>query len=334
MFEPQISVVMPAYNAEKYLTEAIDSILSQTFSNFEFIIINDASTDSTKQIIEFYNDPRIKLINNEQNKGVAKSLNIGISFARGKYIARMDSDDIAMPTRLQTQFDFMEKHPNIDICGSWVQTFGAKTKIIRVPRKHVDIKDLNFFSCAMLHPTIIFKTNTKLQYLSDFPRAEDYDLWCREINNLNFANIPEALLRYRIHKNQIGELNKLEQNNDADGIRIRNLKNIGIVLPEEEKMIYLRIINGVFIPKNKKDLNSAIEILNIVSIEGTKFGYKKHFLKIIQNFIMNIAKKGFPDTGTFLRLYFTKFRRLKSFETTTAKLRYTYYLLRKIFFHV
>ena len=133
MKSPQISVVMPAYNAEKYITEAIDSILFQTFKDFEFIIINDASTDSTKDIIESYKDPRIKLVNNEQNKGVAKSLNIGISVACGKYIARMDADDIALPERFQKQFDFMEQHPNIDVCGSWAKKTGNENEIINNP---------------------------------------------------------------------------------------------------------------------------------------------------------------------------------------------------------
>ena len=135
---------MPAYNAEKYIAESIESILSQTFTDFEFIIINDASTDSTKEIIESFQDSRIILINNEQNLGVAKSLNIGIATAKGKYIARMDADDISLPERFQTQFNFMEKNPDIDICGSWARMFGDKDDCMQTLQNHEDIRDEAF----------------------------------------------------------------------------------------------------------------------------------------------------------------------------------------------
>lgn len=116
--KPAISVLMPVYNSEKYLNEAIESILNQTFVDFEFIIINDASNDNSENIIESYQDSRIKYFKNEKNLGVAKTLNKGLKLAQGKYIARMDSDDISLPERLYKQFKFMEVYNDIDVCGS------------------------------------------------------------------------------------------------------------------------------------------------------------------------------------------------------------------------
>lgn len=333
MTNPQISVVMPAYNAEKYVAEAINSILAQTFTDFEFIIINDASTDSTKNIIESFQDPRIKLIKNEQNQGVAKSLNIGISAAKGKYIARMDADDISLPERFQTQFNFMEKNPDIDICGSWMETFGDNQRIVKVPEQHNEIKDELFFLCSMLHPTIIFKKNLTLQYSSDFPRAEDYDLWSRTINELKFANIPEVLLLYRIHDNQIGTANKAKQIYDANHITLRNLQNIDLILSEEEKHIYFDIINGNVAQKNKKNLISAIKMLDDISKTGEAHGYKQLFQDKIRIFIKNIAEHSLQNKVTSLKLYFTTFRKWKIFETPRANLRYIYHCLRN-YLHV
>ena len=321
---------MPAYNAEKYIAESIESILSQTFTDFEFIIINDASTDSTKEIIESFQDSRIILINNEQNLGVAKSLNIGIATAKGKYIARMDADDISLPERFQTQFNFMEKNPDIDICGSWTETFGDNQCIIKVPEKHNDIKDELFFSCSMLHPTVIFKKNLNLQYFSDFPRAEDYDLWCRKINDWNFANIPEVLLLYRIHENQIGMVNKAKQVDDTNYINLRNLQDIDFILSEEEKQIYIAIINGNVAQKNKKKLFSTIKMLDDISKAGEAHGYKQLFQDKIRIFIKNIAEHSLQNKATSIKLYFTTFRKWKIFETPRANMRYIYYCLTNI----
>lgn len=115
---PKVSVVMPAFNAEKYIREAVDSILNQTFTDFEFIIINDGSTDHTKEIILEYDDPRIVLLENEKNSGIVVTLNKGIQFARGEYIARMDSDDISLCNRIERQVLFLDSHAHIGLIGS------------------------------------------------------------------------------------------------------------------------------------------------------------------------------------------------------------------------
>lgn len=328
MTNPQISVIMPAYNAEKYVAEAINSILAQTFTDFEFIIINDASTDSTKNIIESFQDPRIKLINNEQNKCVAKSLNIGISAAKGKYIARMDADDISLPERFQTQFNFMEKNPDIDICGSWIETFGENKYVIKVPENNNDIKDELFFSCSMLHPTVIFKRDLSLQYSSDFPRAEDYDLWCRKINELKFANIPKVLLHYRIHNCQVGQANKTNQNQDSNLIRLRNLENIGLHLSNEELRIYNDFFAEQFTPKNIDEVLEAVNIFEKISATGKDYDYGKKFQELIKLFQRKATDFGIKQKKTSLLLYFSTFRKMGFLDTPRANLRYIYHSLR------
>lgn len=325
MNNPQISVIMPAYNAEKYIAEAINSILTQTFNDFEFIIINDASTDSTKEIIESYKDLRIKFINNEQNQGVAKSLNIGLAAARGKYIARMDADDISLPQRFQTQFDFMEQNPDIGICGSWAQNFGERDDVIKTYQTHEEIRDATFFYCPMNHPSVIFRNNNSILYSENFTSTQDYELWCREIDNLNFANIPEVLLLYRRHS---GQTNGKKQNDIANDIRLKNVKKIGFDLSEEEKSIYLNIVNGIFIAKNKRELISAVKILDNISTAGTAHGYKQLFQDAIRNFIKNAMEHSLQNKVASFKLYFTAFRKWKIFETPRATLRYIYYCCR------
>lgn len=335
MISPKISVVMPVYNREQYLKESIESILNQTFTDFEFIIVDDQSTDSSWQIIQEYaaKDSRIIAVKNNGKKGCYSARNCGHRLAKGKYIAVMDSDDIALPQRLQTQFDFMEQHPYIGVCGSWATTFGDENNIVKPWHTHEKIREVNFFFCAMVHPTVIFRHKDNIVYSEEGLSSQDYELYSRKINELKFANIPKVLLLYRVHKNQIGIAKKAEQDNNANNIRIRNLETIGINLSEEEKHIYSKLFNKSFYPKNKEELLLAIEMLNNISINGAKFGYKKFFQTIIQRLIISAAENGSENATTFLKLYFTTFRKLKSFKGIEAKLRYFYHWLR-VLFHV
>ncbi|GHV70961.1 hypothetical protein FACS189420_4200 [Bacteroidia bacterium] len=203
----EISVVLAVYNGELYLKEAIDSILSQTFKDFEFIIVNDGSTDSTAEIILACDDPRIVYIENEVNKGLIFSLNLGLSLSRGKYIARMDADDIALPKRLQVQYDFMESHPEIGLCGSIVEAFyeGTQKKIVvQFPEDDKSIRVYAYFQSPFCHPTVMFRkeiiTKYNMEYPKAFHRAEDYALWIEMLKYTQTYNIQSVLLHYRKHE--------------------------------------------------------------------------------------------------------------------------------------
>jgi glycosyltransferase involved in cell wall biosynthesis len=332
MTEPRISVVMPVYNREQYLKESVESILNQTFTDFEFIIVDDQSTDSSWSIIQEYanNDSRIIAVKNTEKKGCYSARNCGNRLAKSKYIAVMDSDDISLPHRLQTQFDFMEQNPEIGICGSWAKMFGDKDEIMQTLQNHEEIRDFNFFYCSMIHPSVIFRNKNLILYSENRSSAQDYDLWSRMIDKLKFANIPEVLLLYRVHNEQIGSAKKAEQDNNANLVRINNLSTIGINLTEQEKQIYLDIIDWKFSPKNKFELFISIKMLENISVVGEKLGYKQHFQHLLKNFIRNIAESAIQNKVTSLKLYFTAFRKWKIFETPRANLRYIYHCLRNL----
>ncbi len=210
---PVISVLMPVYNGEKYLNEAIDSILNQTYTDFEFIILNDGSTDRTEEIILSYDDPRIVYVKNKENLQIVKTLNKGIALAKGKYIARMDADDISLPERFKKQVGFMEEHPHIDICGSAIRFLDESYTVWYPPQSHEAIKIELLFGSALAHPTIMATTEffKKNPYNIFYNKAEDYALWMETIDNYQFYNFQEVLLFYRVHENQSSTLTETAQ---------------------------------------------------------------------------------------------------------------------------
>ncbi len=186
-----------------YLKDAVQSILDQTYKDFEFIIINDASTDGTASYLKSLSDKRIKIIKNGTNLGLASSLNIGLKVAKGDYIARMDADDISLPKRLGTQLNFMDQHREIDICGSWIKRIDGNNKIIgkyKSLSSDAAIKRLLLWASAIVHPTFFARVEffKKLNYYDpDFDYAEEYELLMRARNKFKMANIPEYLLLWR-----------------------------------------------------------------------------------------------------------------------------------------
>ena len=209
-----VTVLLSVFNGEKYLSYAIESILRQTFTDFEFLIIDDGSFDNTINIIDSFKDDRIRLIRNSENYGLTKSLNKGIVLSNGKYIARIDADDISLPTRLEKQVAFMDKNPDVGICGSWFQYIN-KDIIKKHPTEHEDIKTALFENNAIGHPTAIFRkniiTNFNLFYNETFTAAQDYELWVRASQVTKLANIPEVLVQYRSHNKQVSVVNRKVQ---------------------------------------------------------------------------------------------------------------------------
>lgn len=201
---PMISVLMPVYNAEKYLCEAIESILNQTYINFEFIIINDGSTDNSLGIIKKYKyyDERIILLDRKK-RGLIESLNEGLSKTKGKYIARMDSDDISLPRRFEKQLAFMENYKEIGVCGTWIKTFGdiISSKKVRPSKDDQFLKTNLLFSVPFSHPSVMIRSEVikdKFQYNSKYDSIEDYKLWLDMSRITKFSTVEEILLKYRI----------------------------------------------------------------------------------------------------------------------------------------
>ena len=221
---PLISVILPAYNAEKFIKDAIQSILDQTFEDFELIIINDCSTDNTLQIIKKFQDPRIKIIDNKTNLKIVRSLNSGMEIATGKFVARMDADDISLPTRFRKQIEYFNQHPEVDICGSWVRLFDGADTTFKPYESHDDIKASLLFVNNIIHPSVMFRkaslVKNNLSYDQSFINAEDYGLWVAAMDKLRFANVQEVLLKYRLHANNVS----LFQKEIPADIRLMNIK--------------------------------------------------------------------------------------------------------------
>ncbi len=213
-----VSVLLPAYNAEDHLERAVQSILQQSYMNFELIIINDGSSDGTWDLIESYNDPRINGINFEQNQGLVQRLNHGLKLAQGKYIARMDADDIALPKRLEMQVDFMDQHAECGACGTAIVNFGENGKTCKMsyPCEHNEIvAALSLFERNICHPTVMLRTSVlrenNIYYKSGYLHAEDYMLWVDISRYSMLNNLSEPLLMYYRHEEQISAKYYAEQ---------------------------------------------------------------------------------------------------------------------------
>jgi glycosyltransferase involved in cell wall biosynthesis len=202
---PAVSVILPAYNAVRYLRQAIDSILLQSYHDFELIVVDDASTDGTRAILNSYSDPRIVRLNLDKNLGIVGALNAALVLAKGAYIARMDSDDIAMPDRLQRQASFLDTNPDTAIVGSWIRGFGdvRRPYIHRYPLSNAYIQSIQYFENPFAHPSVMIQRimldQLEKGYSAEFPYVEDWELWSRLTKVGAGANIPEPLIQYRIH---------------------------------------------------------------------------------------------------------------------------------------
>lgn len=202
---PRATVLMAVYNGEAHLAEAVASILSQDFVDFEFLIIDDGSTDSTPAILRSWKarDPRIRVVRNDENAGLGFCLALGVREAAGEYVVRMDADDIAVAGRLRRQMEFLDQHQEVDIVGGSAVEIDHSGKLGRhrtMPLDHADIV-ANIWACPLIHPTVAFRRQRVLvagNYNPALRRRQDYDLWFRCVHRgLRFANLPEALVYYR-----------------------------------------------------------------------------------------------------------------------------------------
>ena len=214
MTSPLISVVMPVYNAEKYVAVAIKSILNQTLTDFEFILIDDGSSDSSLAIMNKFamKDSRIRLVSRE-NRGVAASLNEGIGMSSGRWIARMDADDISYCNRFSVQMQWLQQTGS-DVCGGWIKQFrGPFNRICRYPIYHETIIRTLPLLTPFVHPTIIARRDLLFQYpYSEYRCAQDYILWFTLADkSVRFTNVPEVVLKYRVHSQQVSSTHKQQQ---------------------------------------------------------------------------------------------------------------------------
>ncbi|MCP4351741.1 MAG: glycosyltransferase [Desulfobacterales bacterium] len=289
MLPPTVSIIMPVYNGELYLKEAIESILNQTLTDFEFIIIDDGSSDATRDIIKSFHDKRILLLCNDKNIGLTRSLNIGLNSASGKYIARQDADDVSLPIRLQKQVSYLRAYPDVALLGTWAKCIDEKGNVLREIRPTANKTLLRWrmmFNNRIIHSTAMFDSQ-KIKQLGGYDEkadfARDYELWRRIMNHYDVAQLPEILILWRNHCKSI---------------------TAGFFDKQEEKINQI-VHENIQAMLNKKilldDVRALRELLNNRSVKSAEL--LKNASDILQEVYFSVAKKRKADKGVIKKDY-------------------------------
>ncbi|MFA5173388.1 MAG: glycosyltransferase [Candidatus Paceibacterota bacterium] len=288
---PKISVLMSVYDGAKYLEESIKSIQNQTFSDFEFIIVNDASTDNSLEIIKNFSDPRIIILNNPKNLGLTKSLNIGLKQASGEYIARLDADDLSFPERLEKQLSFMEKNEDFALVGSSAVLINEEGKIVGKKNKPIEFFEIKFHSLLknpFLHPSLFFKKEILAKvgnYNENFSFAQDYELTSRLINlGYKVSNLSEPLIKYRLENNSITGNKETRKIQLVKALEV-SFNNCSCYYNFKKENI-ISLIKGV----NKEKTGFFEMIFNLINLYRLKSSFLKKEKSIQKEKIISIYK--------------------------------------------
>ncbi|WDL96852.1 glycosyltransferase family 2 protein [Alicyclobacillus sp. ALC3] len=227
---------MPVYNGALHLRPAIDSVLAQTYSQFELLLIDDGSTDDTLAITRSYQDPRIRIIETGDHSGITHALNTGLRHTSGAYIARMDADDVCSAVRLERQIAFMESHRDILLCGTNMQLLNS-TRRVTLPTEHEDIRAHLLFSNCISHPTVMIRGHD-FSFPAAYPNAEDYALWATMVETGKFHNLPEPLYSWRIHDAQVSTVKYDIGRASGKAIHRMLLTRFGVSFSEDELSLH------------------------------------------------------------------------------------------------
>lgn len=271
--KPLISVIIPTHNAEKFIREAVESIIRQTYSHLQILILDDASSDATLSIVEKLADPRIEIYRSSVNKGQSYQLNLGIAHSKGDYISVMHADDAAKSDKLEKQIEFLNDHPEVGICGCHVNLIGDKKGLWTYPLHSRQCKDMLLNTPPFAHPAVLIRKNVLDKIPSPYDlqmvAAEDYDLWVRLATVTEFGNVQEALLNYRIHPQQISQVRKVQEDQAVFEIRIRLVGRFFRI--EDREQIRLAV-KAVYYPE---DVSTAQVIASIALLwkQNKKFAF-------------------------------------------------------------
>lgn len=246
-YPPLVSVLMPVYNGEAYIRETMDSILSQSFREFEFIIVNDGSTDDTEPILQGYTDNRIRYVRNSVNKGLIASLNTGLQLARGEYVARIDADDIADRDRLRMQLEFLLKHPDHGLCGTYYKVIdeaGRVVEEVKLPSTPEEASTFLAFGNCFCHSSIMIRASLlrELRYRDAYEVCEDYDLWYRAAQKSKVSNLPVFATKYRIHGRNVSLVKKTLQDRQVALVSRNWLDDHGIPYTREQLALHTNFL--------------------------------------------------------------------------------------------
>ncbi len=334
MHVPKVSVFMPVYNAGSYLYEAIDSILGQTYMDFEFVIVNDGSTDNSEEIIKSYTDSRIRLVNNPSNLGLIASLNVGLEVCSGDYIVRMDQDDVSMPDRIMLQIDYMDRHPEVGLLGSWFEDFGEniQSRVVKYSADDTEIRIRHLYQTHISHPTAVIRTSVvrsnNIRFDSDYVHGEDYNCWVTMSAHCKLSNYPAVLVRKRDHPRNITNSFSTTMHETCTRVKQKQFEDMGAPVNQEEADLYTRFADpewqfSMSEMKKLENLLSRIEEANrlsgfIPAKEYSEYLATKWFHLCLHN--NHLGKSGWfwfkrPSFSSFYKpSFFNIFRfRLRSF---------------------
>jgi len=268
----KVSIIMPVYNADKFVYEAIDSILKQTYTNFELLVFNDGSTDKSLEIIQSFKDDRIQLFNYEQNIGYVQHLNMGILEAKSELIARMDADDISLPNRLEEQVKYMTENPEVGLCGTMCNIIGKEDEIIDHLLTHHEIVSELFWKNSFIHSTIMMRKSTlekyNINYDISFRPSEDYLLFTKMAMVSKVVNIDKVLVSYRFHENQVTITENRDSLRNAQRVRYYLITNfLGVDMSENDKMILTHVMNGFNPNINPLELIEFLDRITTTKVE-------------------------------------------------------------------
>ena len=288
-----VSVITSVYNCQDYVGEMLDSILNQTFYDWECLVIDDASTDNTWDIIRQYKDDRIIAIQNEQNVGLTQNLNKGIARAKGKYIIRIDGDDIAYPTRFEKQVRFMEDNPQVVVSGGYLQNFGKRYNVLKAVLSDDVLRVNMLFNSVIYHPSYIIRKAVMdqyhIRYNEELRYAQDYNLLYQLMQHGRLANIPEIIVKYRNHDKQITTIRHEQQQEYANVTRMLILKLLDIELAEEEQECWFKWCVSNVYEYSEKDKEILRNVQKMILERNERTGI----------FNQNILEKAFHEKMKF-----------------------------------
>ena len=246
MPSPIVSVIMPVYNAEKYVGEALASLVRQTFDNFEILVVDDGSTDSSIKVVEGSDDPRVRIVRHSRNCGLAAARNTGLVAARGAYIAWLDADDVCHPSRILDQVKYLESNADLAMCGTWIKTFGRNAgEQWRYPTDDSTVRATMLFNCAFATSSVMLRrnvlSNNDVWFDASFPLAEDYDLWERLLRIARAGNIPRSYVSYRLHIGQTSANAIMRMRLGKWRVQERQLRRLGLLPSAQEQDIHTRL---------------------------------------------------------------------------------------------
>jgi glycosyltransferase involved in cell wall biosynthesis len=263
---PKISVLMPVYNGERFLREAVESVLAQTYPDWELLVLDDGSTDASAAIAASFTDPRIRVICNDRNRGLVETLNRGLSEANGDLIARLDADDAALRSRFELQVAEFENKPELMLLGGQAELFGAASGLKLVPQSASDVNATIPFENPFIHSAVMFRARypdgTSVAYDANYPHAEDYALWSMMIWKGGYAfNLEMPVVRYRIHSQSVSHLHREQQAVTALRIRFAHFRHMGIAFTEIEENHLIEIYTDKSVALKEKWLKEFTQQL-------------------------------------------------------------------------